>query len=149
MNCLYCGAIIQGKRKSRKFCHAAHKQAYWRRQHQGEPPGPSQELLTEVEELREKVRDQAHTIETLEQEGMRLRNRLDLERRFHGDHRPYGFPGWLKKQSPSPLRNKLLASLLPARASRAMYEVHLLYTVRCSPEEMDEFTHLWKLMLLS
>ncbi|GHO88134.1 hypothetical protein [Dictyobacter formicarum] len=147
MNCLYCGAIIEGKRKSRKFCNDAHKQAYWRKQHQGEQ---SQELLSELEELREKVHDQAQTIEALEQETMRLHNRLDLERRFHGDHSTYSFLAWLKKQSPSALRDKLLASsFLPARASRAKYEAHLRYTLQCSPEEMDEFAHLWKLMLLS
>jgi hypothetical protein len=147
MNCLYCGEIVQGKRKSRKFCNEAHKQAYWRRQHQTEQP---EALLAELEALRATIRDQAQTIETLEQEGMRLRNRLDLERRFHSDHSTYSFAAWLKKQRPSPLREKLLAaSLLPARASRAKYEAYLRYALHCSSEEMDEFTHLWKLMLLS
>lgn len=147
MNCLYCGEIVQGKRKSRKFCNEAHKQAYWRKQHQAEQ---SEALLAELETLRATVRDQAQTIEALEQEGMRLRNRLDLERRFHGDHSTYSFPAWLKKQSLSPLREKLLAApLLPVRTSRAKYEAYLRYALQFSPEEMDEFTPLWKLMLLS
>ena len=147
MNCLYCGEIVQGKRKSRKFCNEAHKQAYWRRQHQAEQ---SEVPLAELEALRATIRDQAQTIEALEQDGMRLRNRLDLERRFHGDHSPYSFPAWLKKQRPSPLREQVLAApFLPARASRAKYEAYLRYTLHFSPEEMDEFTHLWKLMLLS
>jgi hypothetical protein len=147
MNCLYCGEIVQGKRKSRKFCNEAHKQAYWRKQHQADQ---SEALLAELEELRATVRDQAQTIDELEQEGMRLHNRLDLERRFHGDHSTYSFAAWLKKQSSSPLREKLLAApLLPVRTSRAKYEAYLRYTLQCTPEEMDEFTHLWKLMLLS
>ena len=147
MNCLYCGEIVQGKRKSRKFCNEAHKQAYWRKHHQADQ---SEGNLAELEALRTTVRDQAQTIDALEQEGMRLRNRLDLERRFHGDHSTYSFAVWLKKQSPSPLREKLLAApLLPARASRAKYEAYLRYALHCSSEEMDEFTHLWKLMLLS
>jgi hypothetical protein len=147
MNCLYCGEIVQGKRKSRKFCNEAHKQAYWRRQQQAEQ---SEVPLAELEALRATIRDQAQTIEALEQEGMRLRNRLDLERRFHGDHSMYSFPAWLKKQGPSPLREQLLAApFLPVRASRAKYEAYLRYALHCSPEEMDEFTHLWKLLLLS
>lgn len=148
MNCLYCGEIVQGKRKSRKFCNEAHKQAYWRKQHQA--ADQPEALSAPLEALRATVHDQAQTIHALEQEGMRLRNRLDLERRFHGDHSTYSFPVWLKKQSPSPLREKLLAApFLPVRASRAKYEAYLRYTLQISPEEMDEFTHLWKLMLLS
>ena len=147
MNCLYCGEIVQGKRKSRKFCNEAHKQAYWRKHHQADQ---SEALSATLEALRATVRDQAQTIEALEQEGMRLRNRLDLERRFHGDHSTYSLPVWLKKQRPSPLREKLLAApFLPARTSRAKYEAYLRYSLQCSSEEMDEFTHLWKLMLLS
>jgi len=126
--------------------------AYWRKQHKETQAQERTftEMLSELVELRTKVADQAATIEELEQQVMRLQNRLDLERRFHGDHNVYSFPAWLKKQPASPLRDKLLAAqLLPPRASRAKYEAYLRHTLKCSQEEMDEFTHLWKLLLLS
>jgi hypothetical protein len=141
------GKVSKGSARVASFATRPTNKPDFRKQHQAEQ---SEALLAELEELRTIVRDQAQTIDALEQEGMRLRNRLDLERRFHGDHSTYSFAAWLKKQSPSPLREKLLAALLlPARTSRAKYEAYLRYTLHCSPDEMDEFTHLWKLMLLS
>lgn len=153
-----CGRSVEqvpGRRK-REFYSDACRQRYHRAKQrpsheQDQAQGTTlSEMLSEQAELRTKVADQAATIEELEQQVMRLQNRLDLERRFHGDHSVYSFPAWLKKQPASPLRDKLLAAqLLPARTSRATYEAYLRHKLHCSPEEMDEFTHLWKLMLLS
>ncbi len=163
--CKFCGQPVEqvpGRRK-REFCNDACRQ----RHHRAKKQAPHEQdqaqgttftaMLSELVESRTKVADQAatieqqaQTIEELEQQVMRLQNRLDVDRRYHGDHSVYSFPAWLKKQPASPLRDKLLAAqLLPSRASRAKYEPYLRYKLHCTPEEMDEFTHLWKLMLLS
>jgi DNA repair exonuclease SbcCD ATPase subunit len=141
MNCLYCGQEVQG-RKSRKFCNDAHKQAYWRKQHQPETTDVGTTLSKEREEARQRITE-------LEQENTRLLNKLDVERRYHQDTTARGLKAWLKKQAPSPLGQKLLADTdLPIRGSRGLYEAHLR-RLKYSQEEVSEFTHLWKAMLLS
>lgn len=151
--CKHCGAELWG-RADQQFCDNNNKckMAYWRKQQrQDQAQGRTfTEMLSELADLKEKCESQAQTITELEQENIRLLNKLDVERRFHNDHSTYSFPSWLKKQVSSPLRDKLLApgSLLPARTSRAKYEYYLRYTLHGTPEEMDEFAHLWKAMLL-
>lgn len=139
MECLYCGQEIQGKRKSRKFCNDAHKQAYWRRQHQQDQQTA---LLTELEQLRVQVHDQT-------QEIARLTALLNVEKRYHQDTQARGLKAWLRKQPPSPLGTRLLADdLLPVRGSRGLYEAYLR-NQHCTADEMQEFAHLWKALLLS
>lgn len=148
MNCLYCGQEVMG-RKSRKFCNDAHKQAYWRQQHQVDQ---SEAMLSELEDLRKKVRNQAQTIEEREQEVTRLLGKLDVERRFLGDHQKRGFKFWLKKQRAAHIgevgQRILSNDLIPVQGSRWLYESHLKKNGYTS-DEIEQFRDLWKLMLLS
>lgn len=87
-------------------------------------------------------------IAELEQEVTHLYYLLDIERRCHQDTQVRGLKSWLKKQPASALRQKLLADqFLPVRGSRGLYEAYLRKTAY-SPDEMHEFAHLWKSMLL-
>jgi hypothetical protein len=149
-----CGQEVQGERKSRKFVNDAHKQAYWRRQHQQDQAQGSTftEMLSELIELREKCHDQAQTITALEQENTRILSKLDIERRFREDHEMRGFKAWLKRQPmarTSEIERRMLSDdFIPSMGSRAVYEAHLRkngYT----PDEIERFRDVWKLMLLS
>src|SRR2546421_4878919 len=121
MNCKYCGAVLPvGSSPRREFCNDAHKQAYWRRQHEVDQ---SAALLAEVEQLRATVREQVQVIGEQAAELARLRELLDVERRYLADTASRGFKAWLKKQPASPLRDKLFADgLVLPRGSRAYYE---------------------------
>ncbi|SRR6266487_2692615 len=146
MNCKYCGQALPDERTGRRvreYCNNAHKQAHYRKLHQQDQNAA---LLTELAELRAKVEDQAQTIEGLEQEVSRLRERLDIERRFLEDKKPRYFKSWLRKQPTSPLTEKLLADqFVPDRGPRSLYQGHVR---RLLPDEMEEFKDLWKLLLL-
>src|SRR6266487_2670631 len=141
MRCKYCDQELPAESNPRRaFCNDAHKQAYWRQQHQQDQ---SEALLAEVEQLRAKVRDQAQA-----EEVARLRSLLDIEKRYLSDTRPRTFRSWLRKQPASPLKEKLLADeLIPARGTRSHYEAHVR-RLHCSEEEHQDFVRLWKLMLL-
>jgi hypothetical protein len=140
MNCKYCGLELPaGSNPRREFCNDAHKQAYWRQQQKQDQ---DEALLAELEQLRTQVRDQAQEIAD-------LRSRLDIEKRYLSDTKPYYFKSWLKKQPRSSLVIKMFADpSFPPRGSRGYYEAHLrrLY---CTAEEHEDFVRLWKLLLLS
>jgi len=146
MDCKYCGAELPAESNPRRaFCNDAHKQAYWRQQHQQDQ---SEALLAEVEQLRAKVSDQAQEIKAQAEEIARLRSLLDIEKRYLSDTKPRTFRSWLRKQPASSLREKLLADeLIPARGTRAHYEAHVRRL--CTEDEHQDFLRLWKLMLLS
>lgn len=168
MNCRFCDDPLPvGSNPRRLFCNDAHKMKWHRQQQQDDQHAA---LLAELEVLRAKVADQAHTIELqqqeierlahhyklarqfqddgseLEQENTRLKKQLDVERRYLEDIKPYTFKSWLRKQT-SPLRDILVTDQgVPPKTSRAGYEAHVR---RLAPGQMEEFTRLWKLMLLS
>jgi hypothetical protein len=99
-------------------------------------------MLSELTELRERVRDQ-------EQEIAQFHHLLDVEKRFYQDTKAHTFPAWLKKQPSSPVAEKLLADELgPARGSRSLYEAHVR-RLHCTEDEHQDFIRLWKLMLLT
>ncbi len=96
VNCKYCDQELPAESNPRRaFCNDAHKQAYWRQQHQQDQ---GEALLAEVEQLRTKVSDQAQEIEAQAEEIARLRTLLDIERRYLSDTKPRTFRSWLRKQ---------------------------------------------------
>jgi hypothetical protein len=144
-----CGQLVEekpGGHRQRMFVDDAHKMKYWRQQRQA---AQHTALLTELEELRVKVTDQAQQIEEQEAEIARLHQALDIEKRYLEDTTPRPFKAWLRKTQPSsPWRNTFLSDqLVPARGSRAMYEAHVR-RLHCSDEEHQDFVRLWKLLLL-
>jgi hypothetical protein len=147
-NCKYCGQELPvGTHGKREFCDDAHKQKYYRQQHQQDQ---TEALLAEVAQLRTQVKDQAFAIEELGKEVTRLRSLLDIERAYLADTKRRGFKAWIKKQPSSAFIQKLLAdSLLPVQDTRSHYEYRLRYLLHCTDDELLEFTQLWKLMLLS
>lgn len=104
----------------------------------------------DLAELRAKMDDQARTIEDQAREISRLAERLNVEKRYLQERgtRKYGFKAFLKKQPSTPFIEKFLADqfALP-RDTRAHYE-YRLPLLHCTEEERQEFTDLWKLMLL-
>jgi hypothetical protein len=71
-----------------------------------------------------------------------------VERRFLEDVTPQPFRTFLKKQPSSPWRIRYLNDqLVPPRGSRAAYQMHAR-RLQCTDEEMEDFTRLWKLMLM-
>jgi hypothetical protein len=145
MNCKYCGLELPaGSNPRREFCNDAHKQAYWRQQQKQDQDAA---LLAELESLRAKVADQANEIEELTSQITDLRERLDIERRYLSDIKPHTFKAWLKKQPTSPLISRMFADpLFPARGPRSFYAEYV--RLHYSAEELEDFTRLWKLMLL-
>lgn len=160
MNCLYCSQEIQG-RKSRKFCTDAHKQAYWRKQHQPETTD-SAALSREVEAAQTTIAEleddnsRLKTLLSIEQERVteletqitRLTRLLDVERRYY-DSQPRHFRGWLRKQPRTDLIERCLArDTFPLKGSRAYYEAQV--RALSGPEtDRQEFADLWRRMLLS
>ena len=141
MDCLYCGKEVPKGRGTRQFCHHAHKQAYYRRKrHQRE----EQETVRELEEARQRL-------EELEQQVSHLTFLLDIEKRYHQDTQARDLKAWLKKQPVSAigeLGQRLQADvLMPPRGSRAGYEARLRRN-HYSQDDLHEFEHLWKQMLL-
>jgi hypothetical protein len=148
--CKQCGAELSG-RADQLFCSDNKnkcKMAYWRAQHKKDQ---SEAQDNELSTLRTKVQDQDQHIAELEQETIRLRALLDIEQRYHADHERRSFKAWLKKQPThaiGDLGQRILADeLIPALGSRAGYEARLRYR-EYSPDDQQEFAHLWKLMLL-
>jgi hypothetical protein len=149
--------LPDGVRSTRKFCSGACRQEYFRQQHQQDQAQGRTftEMLSELMELRAKVHDQEKTIIELEIEKAeltsqlsKLHRRLDVERRFLEDITPRYFRAWLKKQPSSPWRDRFLSDqLVPARGSRSLYQAHIR-RLHCTEEEQEDFTRLWKLMLL-
>ena len=141
MDCLYCGKEIPMGRGTRKFCHNAHKQAYYRKNlHQYEEKATAREL----EEARLRI-------EELEQQVSHLTFLLDIEKRYHQDTQARSLKAWLRKQPISAigeLGQRLQADvLLPPRGSRAGYEARLRQS-NYSQDDLHELEHLWKQMLL-
>jgi hypothetical protein len=152
VNCKYCDhELPAGSNPRRAFCNDAHKQAYWRQQHQQDQTAA---LLVDLEHLRALVRDQARTIEEQAQEIeeqanliIKMRDRLDYERRYLADITPRRFKGWLKKQPSSPWRDRFLSDQsIELRGPRSYYEAQVK-RLHCSEEEHEDFVRLWKLML--
>jgi hypothetical protein len=120
--------------------------AYWREQHKkDQAQGASlTEILSELADLRAKGEDQTRTIqeqaqrlEEQEQELFQLRRKLDVDRWYHKDTQVRGDLG-----------QRILADdLLLSRGSRAGYESRMR-SQHYSQEDLQEFAHLWKLMLL-
>ena len=152
MNCKYCGQELPaGTHGKREYCNDAHRQAFFRRQHQQDQAQGRTftEMLSELTELRAKARDQAQTIEEQAGQISRLLERLDIEKRYLADTKQHGFKTFLKSQPETPLTAKLLADqFFMPRDTRAHYE-YRLHRLHCTEEELQEFTRLWKLMLLS
>jgi|SRR5579859_1693940 len=147
MNCKNCGAELPSihpdlhKRghRARLFCDnkGACKQAYYRKKGQ-------RNEIDELARVRKELAD-------LEQENSQLRQRLDVERRFLGDHQKRTFKAWLKKQPAASIgllgQRLLQDELIAVQGSRAFYQAQLKskgYTA----DEIAEFINLWKLMLL-
>jgi|GEM_PF-5726652 hypothetical protein len=147
MDCKYCGTELPTESNPRRaFCNDAHKQAYWRQQHQADQPAAQ---LAEVEALRATVREQAQEIQAQAEEITRLRTLLDIERRYLSDTKPRTSRAWLRKQPASSLKEKLLTDeLIPARGTRSHYEAHVR-RLQATEDEHQDFIRLWKLMLLS
>jgi len=149
MNCKYCDHELPiGSNPRREFCNDAHKQKYYRQQHQADQNAA---LLAELEQMRIQIRDQAQEIEEQASLISKLRERLDYERRYLEDTARYPFKTWLKKQWPvSPLAEKLLADphiqLIHGARTRAYYEAQARRI--CTEDELREFQQLWKRMLL-
>lgn len=144
MYCKYCGQELPppkpGGHRMQMYCNDAHKQAYYRRLRK-EQPGEAQITRHELAAAQARIAELEHQIAHLEYV-------LDLEKRFYQDTQARGFKSWLRNQAPSSFRQKLLAdTLLPARGSRAYYEAHLR-NMKYSAGEIEEFRHLWKLLLL-
>jgi hypothetical protein len=117
--------------RRREYCNNACKQAHHRLL-----------KLQEVEEASTRIAE-------LEQQVSHLEYQLALEQRFYQDTQARAFLAFLRKQAPSPFIRKLLSEqLLPVRGSRALYAAYLRRQ-QYSSEEIHEFEHLWKLMLLS
>jgi len=134
------------RRGTRKFCSDACRQAYFRQQHQSDQGAA---LLTELEELRTKVQNQAREIADQAARIAQLKRILDIEKRYLEDTTPRTFKAWLRKQPQTELSKKLLTDqLIPVRGSRALYEAHLR-RMQYSEYEIARFKDLWKLMLLS
>lgn len=155
--CKHCGAEFTGGRSDQQFCdnHNKCKMAYWRKQQKKDQ---AEALADELEAVRVKVREQVHIIESqgqrlkdLEQEVTRLRALVDVEQRYHKDTQPRTLKAWLKKQPAhaiGELGQRLLADeFLPPRGSRSGYEQRLR-SHNYSADDLAEFAHLWKLMLL-
>jgi hypothetical protein len=146
--CKQCGAELSG-RADQQFCDNNNKckQRYWRAQQKSDQ---AQALASELEELRAKVHDQAQTIEEQGQQITLLKRKLDIERFLLEDRNtPYPFLAWLKKQATSPLIEKILAEQYFSPVDkRNYYEYRLRVQLHCSKDEMEEFTELWKLMIL-
>jgi hypothetical protein len=149
MNCKNCGKLLPapepGGRRVREFCGNACKQAHYRKAHQVLADRGANEGSTEAQRRIVKLeRENADLLQQI----MRLQNQLDVERRYHQDIKPHGFKSWLKKQPASPLVKRLVEDeLVPVRGSRSIYEAHLRKQ-QYSPDDMHEFAHLWKAMLL-
>jgi hypothetical protein len=154
MTCKFCGLPVEekpGGHRQREYCNDAHRQAYWRQQHQQDQTAA---LLVDLEQLRALVRNQARTIKEQAQEIdelssqiTTLRDRLDYERRYLADITPRRFKGWLKKQPSSPRRDRFLSDQsIELRGPRSYYEAQVK-RLHCSEEEHEDFIRLWKLML--
>ncbi|GHO48335.1 hypothetical protein [Ktedonospora formicarum] len=159
--CKKCGAQLTG-RANQQFCDNKNKckMAYWREQHkQDQTQGATlTETLSELADLRAKeedqkriIQEQAQRLEEQEQELFQIRRKLDVDRWYHKDTQVRGFKGWLRKQSQQvrgDLGQRILADdLLLLRGSRAGYESRMR-SQHYSQEDLQEFAHLWKLMLL-
>lgn len=143
--------LPDGVRSTRKFCGDACKVAYFRQQHKEDQ---AKAEASELEQLRAKVQDQAQRIEEQDQEITLLKRKLSIEQYYLADRRNnnrHTFLAWLKKQPASPLTEKILAvgPQLSQNDSCKYYEYRLRVLLHCSEAEMEEFTELWKLMLLS
>lgn len=167
MNCLYCGKELPdqqaGEHHRRVYCDnkGKCKQADYRKhQSQAKAQAKNNSHALQVAQLRIAELERAATenqfrlaesqeqITELEQQVMRLHNRLDLERRYY-DNKQYSFKAWLKKHLPQTefTRHVLADQLFMPRDTRAHYEYYMR-RVKYSQEDMQEFTELWKLMLL-
>lgn len=138
--------IIQptGGHHQRVYCSDACKMRAYRRKktEATEHQADLQAARLEISILQSEITD-------LQRENRALRAKLDVETRYLEDQAVHGFKPWLKKQAQlSDVAQQWLADeLLPPRDTRAHYEYHLKRR-KYSPEEMQEFTRLWKLMLL-
>jgi hypothetical protein len=149
MNCLYCGTELPeqqaGGHRRRTYCNRACKQAdYRKRQSQAQQPTDNQARMRALEQ---QLADGQERIAELELQVMRLHNRLDLERRYY-EQKAYSFKAWLKKQPQTEFSKRILADqLFMPRDTRAHYEYYMR-RVKYSPEDIQEFADLWRLMLL-
>jgi hypothetical protein len=100
--------------------------------------------MRELEEARQRI-------EELEQQVAHLTFLLNIEKRYHQDTQARSLKAWLKKLPVSAigeLGQRLQAdTFLPPRGSRAGYEARLRQH-NYSQDDLHEFEHLWKQMLL-
>lgn len=166
MQCKYCGKEVEqipGK-KMREYCSDSHRQlAYVRRKAQEKANSPDQAqastyttMLAELEDLRTQnaalrieVADKDQEIDELAAQIATLRERLDVERRFLDDVKPRSFKAFLRKRPATLLITRILDDpLFLDRDTRIHYQTRLHFRLSASKEELQEFTDLWKLMLL-
>jgi hypothetical protein len=139
--------LPNGVRSTRKFCSDACKVAYFRQRHKEDQPEAE---TGKVEALQVRVRILEQTIDDQAKEIARLAEKLNVEKRFLQERstQKYGFRAFIKKQPVTPLIEKLLADpFTMPRDTRAHYE-YRLPLLHCTEEEQQEFTDLWKLMML-
>ena len=83
-----------------------------------------------------------------------LREKVNVEYRYLEEYesKKYNFKAWLKKKHlSSALIEKMLADahlFRTAQETRKHYEYFLHVSLHCTDEEMEDFTRLWKMMLL-
>lgn len=165
VTCGYCGKEVPqqiGKRE-KLHCNNVHRQLAYRKRKQGSSAGSTTEshpeasvqeqtyisMLADLLALQATVVDQTRAIDELEKECSHLRTLLDVEKRYLADNTPRGFKTWLKKQEQTDFTKKLLADPhLSPRDTRAHYEYRLKLQ-HATSEELEEFTRLWKRLLLS
>ena len=106
-------------------------------------------LLTEVERLTARVREQAEQITQMEGTIASLKRQLEMDSFSLAETQLYGFGWFLKEQPAMPLIAKWLADdRLPMRSSRSVYEAYLRTRHHATEEELIRFKDLWKMMLL-
>jgi hypothetical protein len=144
--CLACGSTIiqisgRGHRK-RQYCDDRCRQRAHRTR-QAQEEGGQREASDQDAQAR---------IAELEAENARLRQRLDVEARFHLDTEARHFKPWQRKQriyTPGSFAQRFVDNkALPPQASRAHFE-QLQRNLHYSDEEIETFRDLWKAMLLS
>lgn len=165
MQCKFCGQSlpeVKTGRRPREYCNDAHRQAYYRRTHPGVRSAPDRALVKALDEATTTIKALEHQLATvradllisqeenkeLEKHMSVLHNRLDLERRFL-ENKQHSFKAWLKQRPATAFSQRFFddTRMLP-RDTRAHYEYRLKLW-KYSEEDMQEFTDLWKLMLLS
>jgi len=145
MQCKYCGVELpSGTHGKREYCNDAHRQAFFKKEQKAKASYELKQLQAKIVAQEALIEEQTATI-------ARLRDLLDVERRYLADiNNRRGFKSFLKKQPRTPFIEKILAEqLVLPYDTRRHYEYNLRVLLHATDEEKEEFTRLWKLMLLT